>query len=134
MINPSETQKRRELFFSAEPPGQAGRAYDLLKGLDDLQVEPGSQANSLVINYSLLDYSLKGLENGLIREGFSFDDSLLHQLNRKLAHYGEEMQYHNLNTPELPVKSREREIFVRVYENHPHGDHDDTPQELREYK
>lgn len=134
MVNSFETLKQRELFFSAEPPGQAARAFELLKGLGDLLVEPGSQPNSLRISYDLLDYSLKGLENGLLKEGFRFDDSLLHQLNRKIAHYGEDMQYHNLNTPERPSKSRQREIFVKVYGNHPHGDHDDTPQELREYK
>jgi hypothetical protein len=28
----------------------------------------------------------------------------------------------------------EREVFVRAYDKEPHGDHDDTPPELRDYK
>lgn len=126
--------KQRELFFFADPPDQAERAFELLKGLADLQVEPGKQANSLRIIYNLLDYSLNGLEKALISQGFSFDNSVLHQIDRKLAHYNEEVEYHNLNTHKRPAKSRERAVFVKAYDNRLHGDHDDTPEDLRDYK
>lgn len=136
MAQPIETLKQRELFFAAEPPDQARRAFELLKGLDDLQVEPGTQPNSLRISYNLLDYSLSGLEKALIKQGFSFDDGILHTIDRKFVHYCEEVEYHNLNIHEHPIKAkaREREIFVNVYDNRLHGDHDDTPEDLRDYK
>ncbi len=131
---PFETDKQRELLFSDDPPGQTERAYELLSGLEGLKVERGSQPNSLLVSYSLVDYSLDGLEQALLKEGFHFDDGVFQQIGKKLIHYCEDVQYHNLNTPEHKTKSREREIFVKVYDHHPHGDHDDTPQELRENK
>ncbi len=134
MLDPFEKQERHELFFAEDPPGQAERALHLLKDLEGLQVEPGSQGNSLVVSYNLLDYSMEGLETALVKEGFHLDPSILHGIGRSLVHYCEEMQYHNMSTPERQTKSRTREIFVKAYEKHPHGDHDDTPEELREYK
>ncbi|MBI1175545.1 MAG: hypothetical protein GC139_09820 [Sideroxydans sp.] len=131
---PPETDKQRELFFSSDPPGQTERAYELLRGLEGLKVERGNHPDSLLVSYSLTDYSLDGLEQALLKEGFHFDDGVLQQISKKLIHYCEDVQYHNLNTPERKTKSREREIFVRVYDHHPHGDHDDTPEELRENK
>jgi hypothetical protein len=134
MLDPVGTQKQHELFFSADPPGQAECALELLKGMEGLRVEPGPQPNSLLVSYCLLDYSMEGLETALVNEGFRLDGSVWHAIGRKLVHYCEEMQYHNLSTPERKTKSREREIFVNAYEHHPHGDHDDTPEDLREYK
>lgn len=134
VLDPFENHKRHELFFSDDPPGQADRAFDLLNGLEALQVERGSQPNSLVVSYNLLDYSMEGLESALVREGFRFDHSILHGIGRTLVHYCEEVQYHNMNVPERLTKSRGREVFVKAYDNHPHGDHDDTPEELRDYK
>lgn len=134
MSTPPEAWKQRELLFSRDPPGQAQRALELLEGLDNLKVSPGSEPNSLSIGYRLLDYSLEGLEQALANEGFRFDDSALSQISRKLIHYCEEVEYHNLQTPEWHSKARAREIFVKVYDHHLHGDHDDTPQELREYR
>lgn len=131
---PFETDKQRELFFSSEPEGQVERAYVLLSGLEGLKVERGSHPNSLLISYSLVDYSLDGLEQALLNEGFHFDDGVLQQISKKLIHYCEDVQYHNLNTPEHKTKSRQHEIFVKVYEHHQHGDHDDTPEELRDSK
>ncbi len=133
MSTPPEL-KHRLLVFSADPPGQAERALELLKGLDNLVVERAAQPNSLYVGYSLLDYSLAGLERGLHKEGFTLDHSALNQFRRKLIHYSEDVEYHNLNTPEFPAKRREREVFVKIYDRHLHGNHDDTPRELREYK
>jgi hypothetical protein len=134
MTAPPEALKHRELVFTSEPPGQAERACELLKGLDGFRVERGSRPNSLCISYSLLDYSLEGVERALVREGFRFDDTALSQIEKKLIHYREEVEYHNFNLPQRPGNDREREIFVKAYEHHLHGDHDDTPPELREYK
>lgn len=131
---PSETLKQRELIFSGDPPGQVERAFELLSGLDGLQIAHGSRPNSLHLTYSLLDYSLEALEHALIKQGFRMDDTALDQIGKKLIYYREEVEYHNLNVPLRLTKDREREIFAQAYEHHLHGDHDDTPPELRECK
>ncbi len=126
--------KQRELVFSADPPGQAGRALELLSGVDDLQVEYGQHPNSVMVTYSLFDYALEDLEQALAREGFRLVDSPLAQLGRKLTYYLEEVEFHNLNVPDWRAQHPRSEIFVKAYQHHLHGDHDDTPPELREYK
>lgn len=131
---PPDTLRQRDLVFAANPPGQADRAFQLLTGLEGLQVERGSEANRLRITYSLLDYALESLELALVKEGFILDDSGLGHIGKKLTYYREEVEYHNLNIPERHAKDRKSEIFVKAYDHHLHGDHDDTPPELREYK
>ncbi|HEY5994218.1 MAG TPA: hypothetical protein VIU46_06400 [Gallionellaceae bacterium] len=131
---PPETVKQRELVFSTHPPGQADRAFQLLTGLEDLQVERCKRPNALLITYSLLDYALESLEQALVKEGFCLEDSTLGQISKKLTYYREEVEYHNLNIPDRHARDRKREIFIKAYEHHLHGDHDDTPPELREYK
>jgi hypothetical protein len=123
-----------DLYFAAEPAGQLERAHALLAGLDNLQVEKTSEPTKLRISYSLRDYSLEGLEAALKKAGFCFKENLLNKLGKKLIYYCEEVQYHNLNTPEHLTKANTPVIFAKLYENHPHGDHDDTPKELRENK
>lgn len=131
---PPDAVKQRELVFSATPAGQVERAFELLSGLSDLRVERGTRPGRLLVSYSLLDYSLEGLEHALLKEGFQLEDSALDQIGKKLIYYREEVEYHNLNVPERHNSARNREIFVKAYEHHLHGDHDDTPPELREYK
>jgi hypothetical protein len=133
----AKTQERvesRDLFFAAEPAGQIERAYALLFGLEKLRVEKGATPHSLRISYSLRDYSLEGLEAALKKAGFCFKENLLNKLSKTLIYYCEGVQYHNLNTPEHLTKSNSPVVFAKLYENHPHGDHDDTPKELREHK
>ncbi len=133
-MNPFELQKTRELVFSDEPSCQAEQAYLLLSGMENLKVERSSQANSLIIHYSLEHYTHEGLENALVKEGFQFKESLLDKVHKQVVHYCEDVQYHNLSTPEHPTKKNESEVFAQVYEQHPHGNRDDTPKDLREYK
>lgn len=134
MVNPFELQKERLLLFSKEPASQLLAAYMLLIGLDNFHVEMGPYPNSLLIRYSVQHYSLEALENALIREGFRLEYRLLDRIRNALIHYCEDVQYHNLKTPEPRTKNNAQEIFVRAYELHPHGNHDDTPKELREFK
>lgn len=134
MGNSEEPLASHDLYFADEPAGQMERALSLLSGLEKLQVEKSTEANCLRISYSLRDYSLEGLELALKNAGFCFKENLLNKLSKKLIYYCEEVQYHNLNTPEHLTKSNTPVIFAKLYENHPHGDHDDTPKELREYK
>jgi len=134
VINPFELQKERLLVFSEEPANQIFQAYLLLIGLDDFYVEKGPLPNSLLIRYSVQHYSLEALEKALTREGFRLEYRLFEQIKKQVIYYCEDVQYHNLKTPEPRTKNNSQEIFVKAYELHPHGNHDDTPKELREFK
>ena len=134
MINPFELQKQRELVFSPDPADQVMHAYLLLNGLPDCKVERTDQQNTLLVSYSLEHYTLEGLERALEKEGFKLDHSLLHSIGRQIIYYCEDTACHNMETPDYPTKSREKELFVKLYEQHLHGDHDDTPPESRKYK
>jgi hypothetical protein len=134
MSKTDDPQASHDLYFAAEPAGQIERAHVLLSGLEKLHVEINAEANKLRISYSLRDYSLEGLEGALKKAGFCFKENLLNKLSKQLIYYCEDVQYHNLNTPEHLTKSNTPVIFAKLYENHPHGDHDDTPKDLREYK
>ncbi|MEO6975092.1 MAG: hypothetical protein ABI144_04325 [Gallionella sp.] len=129
-----ELEKHRVIVFSAEPHGQIARAYELLSGLPDCKVEYSNDPNALRITYNLHHYTLNGLEEGLTEEGFQLDHSPLHSIGRQVIYYCEDTACHNLDIPIQSTKKTEREVFVRVYDHEPHGDHDDTPPELREYK
>lgn len=133
-MNPFELQKTRELFFSDEPACQAEQAYLLLSGMENIKVEKGHQANSLIVHYSLEHYSHEGLESALCKEGFHFKENLIDKVHKQVVHYCEDVQYHNLSTPAHPTKKNESEVFAKVYEQHLQGNHDDTPKDLREYK
>lgn len=134
MPKPDEPIVYHDLFFAEEPSGQRERAYALLTGLEHLYAEKSNEFNKLRIGYSLRDYSLEGLEGALKKAGFCFKENLLNKISKKLIYYCEEVRYHNLNTPEHLTKANSTTVFAKLYENHPHGDYDHTPKELREYK
>ncbi len=133
-MNPFELQKQRVLVFSENPANQLDQAFLLLRGLENFHVERVAHPNSLLIRYSIEHYSLEALEKALSREGFILESRLLGNMVKQLIHYCEDVQYHNLKTPERTTKKTPPEIFVKVYEHHQHGNHDDTPKELREFK
>ena len=134
MIDAPELDKQRDIVFSAEPPGQIARAYQLLSGLPGCKVEQVDTPYALRVSYNLRHYTLEGLENGLTDEGFHLDHSPLHSIARQIIYYCEDTLCHNLDIPVYPTKKNEREIFVRAYDHELHGDHDDTPPELRDYR
>ncbi len=134
MTKTDEPHAYHDLFFAEEPAGQLERAYALLSGLEKLHSEKSAAPNCLHIRYSLLDYSLEGLEDALKKAGFCFKESLLNKLSKQLIYYCEDVQLHNMNTPEHMTKGNTPVIFAKLYENHQHGDHDDTPKDLREFK
>lgn len=119
-MNPFELTKERTLkFASAE---QAEQALGLLAGLENLAVERAARANWLRIRYSVEHYSLEGLQKALAKEGFTFAPGPLDRLMDILFHYCEDVQYHNLGTPEPRTKNNSREVFIKAYGEHPHGD------------
>jgi len=134
MTNSVDLNKQRDIVFDAGSPNQIKRAFLLLSGLPDCKVEYGNAPNILRVSYSLRHYTLEGLENGLIGEGFQLDNSPLHNIGRKVIYYCEDTICHNLDIPSHPTKESEREVFIKAYSQQLHGDHDDTPPEFRDYK
>ena len=51
-----------------------------------------------------------------------------------LQHLDEIEVEHNIGAPEKRLKRSEQEAYVKAWEQRPHGDHDDTPPEWRDYK
>lgn len=127
------TSKQREIRFSPLPPGQAGQARTLLAGLDNLSVEAGPGDLALTVTYEVTEYTFHGLELALEAEGFHLDNTLYTKLMRAFIGFCEETQLRNLAQPERLIK-QSNTVYVKAWDKHPHGDHDDTPPEWREYK
>jgi hypothetical protein len=125
--------KQRELRFKTLPPGQVERAWRALRMLKDLQVERGARETGLIVRYSVLDYTLEALEDALRNAGFALDNTLYMKLVRALVYFSEETQRHNLMSPERLIKQSNK-VYIQAWAHQVHGDHDDTPLELREYK
>ena len=134
MTNSPELDKQRDIVFSGDPPGQTERAYRLLAGFPDLKVAYSDTPNALRVAYNLRRYTLEELENGLTEKGFRLEHSVLRSIERNVIYYSEDTLCHNMEIPMHPTKRNEREVFVKAYDHQSHGDHDDTPPELRDYK
>jgi hypothetical protein len=131
---PAPIRKERTILFAEIPPGQVPEAADLLRRLENLQIEPHVERLAIGVSYDLHDHSLQELETALQDKGFHLDSTLLTKLMRALYYYVEETQMHNLKAPERLLKKSQNEAYTQAWERHPHGDHDDTPPEWREYK
>jgi len=125
--------KEREIRFKPLPPGQVDRAWQALRALKGLYVERADDPLCLRVRYSVLDYSLETLEDALRDAGYALDNALYTKLVRALVYFCEETQRHNLVSPERLIK-QSHEVYIQAWDHHAHGDHDDTPVELREYK
>lgn len=125
--------KTREIRFKPWPADQVVQARRSLAALSGVQVEQGRDPLSLIIHYNVLDFTLELLEEALVAAAFQLERTLLIRLHRALIYYVEETQVHNLRSPERLIK-QSHEVYVQAYSAHPHGDHDDTPPDLREYR
>ena len=126
-------RKEREIRFAAYPPAQAERAVVSLGILRGLQVERTGREHVLAVSYSIVEYSLETIEDALVSAGFHLENSLYAKLVRAVVYFCEETQRHTLESPERLIK-KSNEVYITVYDHHPHGDHDDTPPEIRDYK
>ncbi|MBP9218141.1 MAG: hypothetical protein KBD39_05385 [Sterolibacterium sp.] len=124
------TDKKRRLYFDNLHPEQTEQVRQLLDGIEGLTVTTTS-GRCLVVRYNLTEYTLAGLEKALASQGFRLQDTLLHRWFRALIHFWEDTQLRNLRLPERLLK-KSNEVYVKAWEHHPHGDHDETPVELRE--
>ncbi len=130
----SDLKKKREILFAKFPPGQVPEAADDLQRLDAVDVAPKHEKRAVGVAYDLQDHTLEELEGHLEDKGYHLDNTLLNKLTRALIHYVEDTQLHNLGVPEKRTKRSPEEAYAKAWEQHPHGDHDDTPPEWREYK
>lgn len=130
----ADLHKHREILFAKFPPGQVPEAADALTTLEDVEAQPLLEKRSVGVDYELTQHTLQELEDHLEDQGYHLDNTLMSKLVRALVHYVEDTQLHNLQAPEKRLKRSATEAYVQAWEHHPHGDHDDTPQEWREYK
>ena len=134
MNNSSELNRQRTIIFSSEPGGQAQRALAFLSELPNCTAEPATDQNAILVSYNLLHHTLEQLESLLVEEGYSLDQSMLINIERNIIHYCEDTICHNMDVPSHPTKKNEKEVFIKAYEHQPHGDQDDTPPEVQEFK
>ncbi|WP_018606198.1 hypothetical protein [Uliginosibacterium gangwonense] len=125
--------RRQEIRFSVLPPGQAERAVELLSRIPGLGVAQTHTGCGVRISYDLAHHTLRGVEAYLEGQGFHLDASLFSKLKRALVYYCEDTQCRNAKAPQRLIKQSDQ-VYIKAYEHHPHGDHDDTPLELREIK
>ena len=130
----SALHKEREILFAKFPPGQVPEASDHLAEKEALEVQPKIEKRAVGVGYELTQYTLSDLEEELVDKGFHLDNTLLTKLTRALIYYVEDTQLHNLDAPQKRLKRSSQEAYVKAWEHRPHGDHDDTPPEWREYK
>ena len=78
------------------------------------------------MRYDLASYSLEDLESLLSQQGLHLEGSLLIPVKCALI-YRE-----NLGKPE--VKTKNHQPHTHVWDQRPHGDHDETPQKWRQDK
>lgn len=133
-MNSADLKKQREILFAKFPPGQVPEAADDLSHLEQVAVEARYERRSLGVGYDLQQHTLRELEEHLEDKGYHLDNTLMSKLTRALIHYVEETQLHNMVVPEKRLKPSPEEAYVKAWETRPHGDHDDTPPEWREYK
>lgn len=129
----ADAQCEHVLRFASQPVGQAPAALEWLAAQPYLRVQATRQEDSLLLTYDLAHYCLKQLELALEEQGFVLDDSLISRLKRSLTHFCEETRRRNAASPQRLIK-QSNQVYVKAWEHHPHGDHDETPPELREYK
>lgn len=131
MSTPCDILKQREILFHGTPPGQVERARALLEGLPNLKVVR-RDGRCIEVHYCVHEYTLEALESGLSAQGFHLATTLMIKLKRALVYYVERVQRDNLKIPEVQTKNYQ--AHVEAWGKRPHGDHDDTPNEWRQYK
>ncbi|HEX6736410.1 MAG TPA: hypothetical protein VF096_16515 [Azonexus sp.] len=133
-MHDSDLKKKREIQFAKFPPGQVPEAADDLQGIEQLEIEAKYEKRAVGVAYDLRQHTLRELDEHLVDKGYHLDNTLMTKLTRALIYYVEDTQLHNMDAPEKRIKRSEQEAYVKAWEHHPHGDHDDTPPEWREYK
>lgn len=108
---------------------QTRHAAHLLAEQCHIRTRADELNGQLTLLYALPQQSLVQLLAILEQAGIHLAPHPIHRLQCHLACYCEQVQLDNLQCP--PTATKGREAFSLVYQQHPHGDQDDTPEELR---
>ncbi|GAA5159729.1 hypothetical protein [Viridibacterium curvum] len=119
-----------ELRLDSAHGEQAAKALTLLQCVPGLAVSLSEHPESLHLRYSLAEHSLEEIESLLVEAGFVLDHSLYAKALRMLTHFCEETRLRNMQAPQRLIK-QSNTVYIEAWRHHPHGDHDDTPAELR---
>jgi hypothetical protein len=128
---PSDVDKIREIVFHPLPPDQTERALAFLGMLPGLTATPVGPL-TLRVAYCVNDHTLQDIEASLDQQGFHLEATLLIRVKRALAYYCEHVQQENMHKPEVQTKLYKP--HMQAWGRQPHGDHDETPAEWRQYK
>ena len=128
---PAPIIKQRSIAFADIPPTQVTEAASFLSHVEHLNITPDFARRVITVSYDLHEHSLQELEETLADKGFHLETALLQKMMRALIYYVEETQIHNFGAPERLLKKSQNEAYTHAWEKHLHGDHDDTPEELR---
>jgi len=132
MSTPCDIHKRREIEFHPTPPRQVERALAFLGQLPRLETRRLGERR-IEIAYCVSDYTLEAIETALTEIGCHLEATLLIRLKRALYYYIEDVQRDNIEHPGIPTKNYTLP-HVEAWDKRLHGDHDDTPNEWRQYK
>ena len=110
-------------------PAHTHRAAALLADTFGIRTRASPQDGQLTLLYTLPQHSLLQMVHHLEQAGIPLARHPIHRLQCQLACYCEQVQLDNLQCP--PHATKGREAFSHIYQQHPHGDRDDTPEELR---
>ncbi len=127
-----DIRKRREIVFHALPPGQVEAALAFLVDLPGLSAAR-MDGYTLLVEYEVSHYTLEAIEKALDLQGFHREGSLIQRLRSAMAHYCERVQRQNMGLPVTLTKNYQG-AYVEAWQHRPHGDHDETPEEWRQYK
>jgi hypothetical protein len=87
---------------------------------------------SVLIEYCITEHCLEDIESLLTAHGLHLEGSLLIRIRRNLAYYCERVQRENLGKP--APRTKNYPAHIEAWTKRPHGDHDETPTEWRQYK
>lgn len=128
---PADGVVEREIRFEAIEAAQLELAAQALAAIPGVKVGPAQHPAALTVSYNLAAHTCDELEEQLEALGLHLDHSLYGRLRRAMVHFCEETRRRNLTAPQRLIK-QSSEVYVQAYAHHPHGDHDDTPEDLRQ--
>ncbi|TJZ78871.1 hypothetical protein [Chitiniphilus eburneus] len=128
---PTVTLRIHETRIRLDHGVDATAAAQLLGALPEVVVHVRRDRHGLIVRYPLALHSHTQLEFLLIESGYALANGPLARLARAIRRYAEQVARDNCVIPEHQLKARD--VYARVWEHHPHGDHDETPEELRRY-
>jgi hypothetical protein len=126
-----ESYKRRELRIANTDANTLERATNILSGLKGVTVEASARTETLIVAYDLRDLTMVKLEAILAAQHCDLKSSLISRIERAIIHFTEETQLRNMGVPERLIK-KSQQVYSTAWDKHKHGDHDDTPPDLRQ--